>query len=61
MPAESEQQQKAAGMALAAKRGDIEESELQGAAKNMYNSMSEEELEEIDNTDRDDISKEKNQ
>lgn len=61
MPAESEQQQKAAGMALAAKRGDIDESELQGAARSMYNSMSEEELEDMAGTDKDDVPEEKNQ
>lgn len=47
MPAQSEQQQKAAGMALAAKRGDVQVSDLQGAARDMYDSMSEEQLEEL--------------
>lgn len=47
MPAESEQQRKAAGAALAAKRGDTDPSELGGAAKNMYESMSEEKLKEL--------------
>lgn len=47
MPAQSKKQQKAAGMALSAKRGDTKVSELQGAAKEMYESMSESELEEL--------------
>jgi len=44
MPAKSRRQQKAAGMALAAKRGEISPKELKGAAKEMYKSMSEEQL-----------------
>lgn len=44
--AESEEQRKAAGAALAAKRGEMDASELYGAAKDMYNSMSEDELED---------------
>jgi len=47
MPAESQAQQRAAGMALAAKKGDIEVSELKGAAEKMYENMSKEELEEF--------------
>ena len=47
MPAVSSEQQRAAGMALAAKRGDIPVSDLKGAAKDMYNSMTEEELKEL--------------
>lgn len=47
MPAESPEQQRAAGMALAAKRGEIPVSDLKGAAKDMYNSMSEEQLREL--------------
>lgn len=43
----SEDQRKAAGAALAAKRGEMEVSELQGASKDMYDSMSEDELEEM--------------
>ena len=50
MPAKSQQQQKAAGMALAAKRGEIEPSTLKGAAKQMYDSMSEEDLSHIAST-----------
>ena len=47
MPAESKDQQKAAGAALAAKRGEKKASELQGASKSMYESMSESELERM--------------
>jgi hypothetical protein len=52
MPATSKAQQKAAGAALAAKRGEIKKSELFGASKDMYESMSEEELEEFASTKR---------
>lgn len=45
MPAKSKAQQKAAGAALSAKRGDTKKSDLQGASKEMYDSMSESELE----------------
>lgn len=41
MPAVSKAQQKAAGAALAAKRGEMEESELVGASKEMFESMTE--------------------
>lgn len=47
MPAKSEAQQKAAGAALAAKRGEKKASELNGAAKSMYDSMGEDELEQM--------------
>lgn len=52
MPAESKAQQKAAGAALAAKRGETKVSELQGASKEMYDEMSEAELEDYAATDR---------
>ena len=52
MPAKSKAQQKAAGAALAAKRGDMKKSELQGASKSMEKSMTEEELEEMASTKR---------
>ncbi len=52
MPAKSKAQQKAAGAALSAKRGETKVSELQGAAKQMYDSMSEDELEDFASTDR---------
>src|SRR3546814_3761003 len=38
MPAKSKAQQKAAGAALSAKRGDTKKSELKGASKSMYES-----------------------
>ncbi|AMU95447.1 MULTISPECIES: DUF3008 family protein [Sphingopyxis] len=47
MPAKSKAQQKAAGAALSAKRGDTPKSELRGASKEMYDSMSEKELEDF--------------
>lgn len=52
MPAKSKAQQKAAGAALSAKRGDTKVSELQGASKSMYQSMSEKELDEMASTKR---------
>lgn len=52
MPATSKAQQKAAGAALAAKRGEIKESELYGASKEMYESMTEQQLEEFAETKR---------
>jgi Protein of unknwon function (DUF3008) len=52
MPAKSRAQQKAAGAALAAKRGEQKVSELKGASKSMYESMSEKELEEMASTRR---------
>lgn len=52
MPATSKAQQKAAGAALAAKRGEIKKSELKGASIEMYESMSESQLEELAGTKR---------
>ena len=52
MPATSKAQQKAAGAALAAKRGEIKVSELRGASRQMYETMSERQLEELASTDR---------
>ncbi|WP_105383352.1 DUF3008 family protein [Neorhizobium alkalisoli] len=52
MPAKSKAQQKAAGAALAAKRGDIKKSELKGASKSMEKSMSEKELDKMASTKR---------
>ncbi|MCV9966583.1 DUF3008 family protein [Pararhizobium sp. BT-229] len=51
MPAKSQAQQKAAGAALAAKRGDMKKSELKGASKSMEKSMSEKELKDLAETD----------
>lgn len=47
MPAKSKAQQKAAGAALAAKRGEISRSKLKGASRSMYESMSEKELDDM--------------
>jgi len=47
MPAKSKAQQKAAGAALAAKRGETPKSKLKGASRSMVDSMSEERLEEF--------------
>ena len=52
MPAKSKAQQKAAGAALAAKRGEAKKSSLKGASKSMYESMSEKELDELASTKR---------
>jgi hypothetical protein len=52
MPAKSKAQQKAAGAALSAKRGDTKVSGLKGASKSMYESMSEKQLEEFAETER---------
>lgn len=52
MPAKSKAQQKAAGAALAAKRGEIKKSELKGASKQLVGSMTEKELEELASTKR---------
>ena len=53
--AKSKAQQQAAGAALAAKRGETDKSDLQGASVGMYESMSESELEEMASTDRSDL------
>ena len=52
MPAKSQAQQKAAGAALSAKRGDTPKSKLKGASKQMAGSMSEKQLEELAATKR---------
>ena len=52
MPATSKAQQKAAGAALSAKRGETSKSELKGPARGMAESMSEEELEKLASTKR---------
>ncbi|MFD1795319.1 DUF3008 family protein [Paracoccus aurantiacus] len=53
MPAKSKAQQRAAGAALAVKRGEGKVSDLQGASREMYDSMTEAELDEIASTDHD--------
>jgi hypothetical protein len=52
MPAKSQAQQKAAGAALSAKRGEAKVGDLKGASKSMYKSMSEKELDELASTKR---------
>jgi hypothetical protein len=52
MPAKSKAQQKAAGAALAAKRGEVPKSKLVGASREMYDSMSEKQLDEFASTKR---------
>lgn len=52
MPAKSAAQQKAAGAALAAKRGDMKKTALKGASKSMEKSMSKSELEDLASTSR---------
>ncbi|MDP3400039.1 MAG: DUF3008 family protein [Brevundimonas sp.] len=54
MPAKSQAQQKAAGAALSARRGDTPKSGLKGASKSMAESMSEKELEEMASSSRKD-------
>ena len=50
MPAKSKSQASAAGLALAAKRGEISLSKLKGAARSMYESMTQAELREYAGT-----------
>lgn len=52
MPAKSKAQQKAAGAALSAKRGETPKSALKGAAREMEASMTESELEDLAATQR---------
>jgi hypothetical protein len=52
MPAQSKAQQKAAGAALSAKRGETKVEDLQGASTEMYESMSAKQLEEFAETKR---------
>ena len=47
MPAKSKAQQKAAGAALAAKRGETPKSNLIGASRDIYESMTEKQLDEL--------------
>lgn len=54
MPAKSKAQQKAAGAALAAKRGEVKKSKLRGASREMVESMSETELRKMARTKRKD-------
>ena len=59
MPAKSQQQQKAAGMALAAKRGELSPQKLRGSAKQMYESMNKRQLEEYARTKRKNLPRKK--
>lgn len=52
MPARSRAQQMAAGAALAARRGERSKSELKGASREMFDSMSEQELRDLAATKR---------
>jgi hypothetical protein len=52
MPAKSQAQQKAAGAALSAKRGETKKSDLKGASRSMEKSMSEKELKDLAETSR---------
>lgn len=47
MPAKSQAQQKAAGAALAAKRGEVPKSKLKGASREMFETMTERELDAL--------------
>lgn len=50
--AKSKKQQMAAGAALSAKRGERKKTDLKGASKGMYESMSETDLEKMASTKR---------
>lgn len=52
MPAKSKAQQKAAGAALSAKRGQTSVKSLRGSSREMYNSMSKAQLEDLAETKR---------
>ena len=52
MPAQSKAQQRAAGAALSAKRGDTKVSSLKGPSRSMYKSMSEKKLDKMASTKR---------
>ncbi len=47
MPARSKAQQRAAGAALSAKRGETSKSKLKGASRDMLESMTEKQLEDF--------------
>jgi hypothetical protein len=52
MAAQSAAQQKAAGAALSAKRGDSPEPELRDASREMFETMTEQELKDLAQTPR---------
>ena len=55
MKAQSEQQQKAAGVALSAKRGETDIDDLYGASKRLYENLTEAELEEMASVSHDEL------
>lgn len=57
--AQSKSQQMAAGAALSAKKGEKKKSELKGASRDMVDSMSKKELEEMASTKRKNLPDEK--
>ena len=59
MPAKSKNQQMAAGAALSAKRGEKSKTTLKGASKQMAESMSEKQLEDLASTKRKNLPKKK--
>lgn len=61
MPAQSQAQQQAAGAALAAKRGEAKVEDLQGASRDMYDSMTQKELEELASTSHQDLPERKSE
>lgn len=52
MPAKSKAQQKAAGAALSAKRGETKKTKLKGASRQMVDTMTEKELRDMASTRR---------
>jgi hypothetical protein len=60
MPAVSKVQQKAAGMALAAKRGELSPRKLKGSAKEMYQTMTIKQLREYAKTKTKKLPRKKN-
>lgn len=52
MPSKSKAQQKAAGAALSAKRGETSKSDLKGASREMHDSMTKKQLEDFAGTSR---------
>lgn len=60
MPAKSAAQQKAAGAALSAKRGDTAMADLAEPSKKMAKSMTEKELEDLASTKRKNLPEHKN-
>lgn len=55
MPANSKAQQRAAGAALSAKRGETDPASLLPASRQMFDSMTEDELRELASTELDDL------